>query len=154
MLHYLDKSNEYPYNPHTCLYLSTYKLCMWIRTFKNKNVLFFLYFVSIFRDDHSVPLFICAPVYIFACAHIQYVFLKSFCYMLAVRCIYLCHFGCFHFSPFLVCYCVCLRIGQPRPWIRPAVGLVWLLVHLSAPGVTPLRDSKTQREPTVSLWGK
>lgn len=59
----------------------------------------------------------------------------------------LCQFNCFHLSPSHVCVllCVFVRISRPRPLLRLAAELVWLLVHIPAQAVTPLCDSKSRR---------
>lgn len=44
-----------------------------------------------------------------------------------------------------VLLCVFVRIGRPRPLLRLAAELVWLPVHIPAPAVTPLCDSKSRR---------
>lgn len=68
----------------------------------------------------------------------------------------LCQFNCFRLSPSHVCVllCVFVRISRPRPLLRLAAELVWLLVHIPAQAVTPLCDSKSRRGGRPSSWAE
>lgn len=110
----------------------------------------FLVAVS-YNHMYSSPSFLCmyCRVHIYStCVFV------SFC--LHVACFIYLSYQLLLLKPGFTCVFVfvSLHIGPPRPWLRPAVGLVWLLVYLPAPALTPLCDSKSQRGLTVSLYGK